>query len=121
MKNLHQIHEEREVEFDDEFAVVKDINRTMPDEWSYLHTKDIVQSPEPDDIKSHNKETTLALIDGMIEWLEGEKRDTNPKQADGSHKHQGTDEWMAKRAYNVALDTTISHLKVQRDLIDKGK
>lgn len=77
MKNLTQHLQKIGESFDEKFNVDKDINGTIPDCWSYLQTKEIVQYPEPEEVKSHLIQSQITTLELLKEMVEGRKK-TNP-------------------------------------------
>lgn len=72
--------------------------------------------------KLNGSESTLSHIAILTEQnkeLEGMKKDTNPKKEDGSHRQQGTDEWLAKKSYNQAFSDIQEANRKEIELLKK--
>ena len=106
MKTLSSIQKNREEEFDKDWGRFYVDNDTV-DVLEFGKKKCIAS----DSIKRFNKQTTLALLESMVERLEGEKL----KKSGVGYRHS-TGSWVGENrgsGYNHALKNQIDYLTLQ--------
>ena len=114
---LSQIHKRNREKFENKFTVKDELGRPSLSHFT-LNEKGDDNYTESEDTKNarkileHQKESSLALIDGIVEMVENEK--AIPEMGLGSREAD-----LAIRARNLTIDDILSLLLAQREIIEK--
>ena len=83
MKTIKEIYDERVEGFENEFVHYEVMGSTLNDgtktKWNRT----------PQDGISHNHQTIIALLEGMVEWLEGQEPRLDDNEYDNDAEYSG--------------------------------